>query len=107
MQIHIEKVGSKSVPNWMMTPEAFKDVLEHIKEEVIYTRDNARNQRNQYAGNTRIDHAKTAWGTAPQPRGTPTGVWVEDPKTGEAEYLSPQQARIAISRGGREIKGRR
>ena len=115
----IEKVGSKSVPNWMMTPEAFKDVLSHIKEEVTYTRDNALRQREQYAsntsvGNTGIDHTGVghtgvghtgvgAWGEAPQPR----GVWVEDPSTGEAAYLSPEQAQIAIQRGGREMKGRR
>ena len=100
----IEKVGSKSVPNWMMTPEAFKDVLSHIKEEVTYTRDNARKQREQYAGNTGVGHTGVqAWGSAPEGR----GVWVEDPQTGEAEYLSPQQAQIAIQRGGRAMTGRR
>ena len=58
----IEKVGSKSVPNWMMTPDAFKDMLAHMKSEVEETRNQALQKRNQYAGNLQLN----AWGESPQ-----------------------------------------
>ena len=96
----VEKIGSKAVPNWMMTPEGFKDVLAHIKTEIEASRDNAIKKRQSYANNLSLN----AWGNPPATN-TPevTVIRVRDPETGEQMSLSPEEAQIAINRGGVEI----
>lgn len=106
----IEKVGSKAVPNYQMTAEAFKDALAHMKEEIIHSRDTAKGRYDKYASN--MGELGNVWhqggngqsntpfqeggNSAPQS----AGVRVKDPTTGEEALLSPEHAMIAIQKGG-------
>ena len=106
----IEKVGSKAVPNYQMTAEAFKDALAHIKEEIIHSRDTAQQRYHKYASN--MGELGNVWqqegqgqdttpsiqgGNSAQPS---SGIRVKDPTTGEEAILSPEHAMIAIQKGG-------
>ena len=78
----IERVASRSIPNWMMTPEAFKDVLQNIKQDLQLTQQQAQQKVAQIQGNTSgqspLARGETQTVRAVSPQGTPIEIPNDD-----------------------------
>nr|WP_011178431.1 hypothetical protein [Caedibacter taeniospiralis]AAR87080.1 hypothetical protein [Caedibacter taeniospiralis] len=105
----LERIGSKSVPNWMMTADAFKDMLHDMKNDVQFSKNHAYQKFSTYTQNNPTAHWKTATETVEHPidstqsdqvSNVPTVFTVKDPNTGQIMRLNARDAKIAVQRGG-------